>query len=259
MQPPAGPSLQLILLLSELGFDLTAKGVTQAWQWWSGSARGARKLCQLEQRGLISIERAATERIVRLTEFGHSEALGGRDPARQWSRAWDGRWRVVLFDVPEHHGGMRAKLRRALRSLSFGYLQNSVWISPDSTDALRTRLAGATLAVETLTLLDAHPCGGESNQDLVQGAWDFQRINRGYEAYCDFIQRRPAQRSHAVSRAAWTRWLDREWQAWKRAVRSDPLLPDALLPADYRGKEAFALRMKTLRDLSMAKVKLGSG
>ena len=27
-------------------------------------------------------------------------ALGGRDPQEQWARPWDGRWRLVLFDVP---------------------------------------------------------------------------------------------------------------------------------------------------------------
>jgi phenylacetic acid degradation operon negative regulatory protein len=258
--PPVGPSLQLVLLLEELAFELTAEGIAQAWRWWSGASRANRRLMQLEQRGLVTTESAGTRRVVRLTESGRIEALGGRDPLQQWSRNWDGRWRVVLFDVPEHQEALRARLRRALRALSFGYLQNSVWISPDSVHRLRARLAGLAVDAETLTFLEAHACGGESNDDLVRGAWDFPRINRGYEDHCNRLLRQPAQSPQSPGgRAAWTRWLVDEWRAWHRVLRHDPLLPDALLPASYRGKEAWALRMKVLRDLPVCSSGLASG
>jgi DNA-binding transcriptional regulator PaaX len=37
----------------------------------------------------------------------------------------------VLFDVPTGQNAQRERLRRCLRDKGFGYLQNSVWISPD--------------------------------------------------------------------------------------------------------------------------------
>src|SRR6266513_1066496 len=40
------------------------------------------------------------DRLYRLTAQGRLHALGGRDPQEQWARPWDGRWRLVLFDVP---------------------------------------------------------------------------------------------------------------------------------------------------------------
>jgi phenylacetic acid degradation operon negative regulatory protein len=253
MHAPVGASLQIVMLLSELTFDLTAEGLTQAWRWWNGSSRGARKLAQLEQHGFISVDAGGRDRIVRLTDTGRLEALGGRDPARQWSRPWDGGWRVVLFDVPEHEEALRVKLRRSLRAHSFGYLQDSVWISPDSAAVLRAALAGVAVEAERLTLFDARPCGGEANEDLVRGAWDFGRINRRYTAYCDWLRQHPVPTGRtAASRAASARWLSREWLAWNVALRADPLLPDALLPADYPGKQAWALRMKTLRALPIA-------
>jgi hypothetical protein len=73
--------------------------------------------------------------------------LGGRDPEAQWARPWDGQWRLVLFDVPTGQNAQRERLRRYLRDKGFGYLQNSVWISPDPLTAEREVLGGGKLMV----------------------------------------------------------------------------------------------------------------
>jgi DNA-binding transcriptional regulator PaaX len=49
-------------------------------------------------------------------------------------------------------------LCRYLRDNGFGYLQNSVWISPDPVTAEREVLGGGKINVESLILLDARPC-----------------------------------------------------------------------------------------------------
>lgn len=43
---------------------------------------------------------------------------------------WDGKWRGVIFDVPESNRRDRNFLRRELHQLDFQELQKSVWISP---------------------------------------------------------------------------------------------------------------------------------
>lgn len=43
---------------------------------------------------------------------------------------WDGKWRVVVFDIPEGRKSARNRLRAQLRNFGFQYLQNSVWVSP---------------------------------------------------------------------------------------------------------------------------------
>jgi len=45
-------------------------------------------------------------------------------------RRWDGRWRVLIFDIPEKRKPMRQKLRTMLRSSGFYLLQDSVWVYP---------------------------------------------------------------------------------------------------------------------------------
>ena len=41
---------------------------------------------------------------------------------------WDGRWRFVVFDVPEDYRKLRDGLRKTLRFIGFKKLQASVWV-----------------------------------------------------------------------------------------------------------------------------------
>jgi len=46
------------------------------------------------------------------------------------SRKWDGKWRIVIFDIPETKKKMRNFFREKLQELGYRKLQESVWISP---------------------------------------------------------------------------------------------------------------------------------
>lgn len=43
---------------------------------------------------------------------------------------WDGKWRIVIFDIPEHLKKVRDSLRMHLHDLDFYELQKSVFINP---------------------------------------------------------------------------------------------------------------------------------
>lgn len=45
-------------------------------------------------------------------------------------KKWDGKWRGIIFDIPELNRRDRDFLRRELHHLDFRELQKSVWISP---------------------------------------------------------------------------------------------------------------------------------
>lgn len=44
--------------------------------------------------------------------------------------SWDGFWRIILYDIPEHKKGSRNALNGTLRRLGCFQLQRSVWITP---------------------------------------------------------------------------------------------------------------------------------
>lgn len=43
---------------------------------------------------------------------------------------WDGKWRIIIFDVPETNRRERDRLRSVLKRFSFGKITNSVYVSP---------------------------------------------------------------------------------------------------------------------------------
>jgi len=49
---------------------------------------------------------------------------------RPQSETWDGKWRIVIFDIPEKKRDLRNFFRSRLKELGFRFLQESVWISP---------------------------------------------------------------------------------------------------------------------------------
>src|SRR3972149_7256207 len=56
---------------------------------------------------------------------------------------WDGKWRIVIFDIPENQKKKRELFRSKLKYLGFNKLQNSVWISPYDTQGVIKLLAEA--------------------------------------------------------------------------------------------------------------------
>jgi phenylacetic acid degradation operon negative regulatory protein len=53
---------------------------------------------------------------------------------------WDGKWRIVLLDLPETRKDEREALRYLLKKAGFICLKNSVWISPFPYEHLFTNI-----------------------------------------------------------------------------------------------------------------------
>jgi phenylacetic acid degradation operon negative regulatory protein len=174
--------------------------------------------------------------------------LGGRDPEACWARKWDGLWRIVIFDIPAAHVKTRFALLRYLRNHGFGCLQQSAWVTPHPLKEEQKEVAGFPVKAKSLVFLEASLCGGERNEQIVKAAWNFTRMNELYDEYLAVLARRPEQPLTGDAAAKnFQAWAAEERQAWLAALSSDPLLPKALLPADYQGRDAWAKRKKVMR------------
>lgn len=58
-----------------------------------------------------------------------------RDAGRR-GKKWDGKWRIVSFDIPQEHKPIRDVLRSLLMRAGFKQVQKSVYIHPHTCDAL---------------------------------------------------------------------------------------------------------------------------
>jgi phenylacetic acid degradation operon negative regulatory protein len=248
MRTPVGPSMQVAMFLAETVSELSLRTLVAGWERWFSVDRFDLRMKRLMRDGLIETasKPADLEGVIRLTESGRLAALGGCDPEQRWSRAWDGRWRMVLFDVPEKRRSTRIKLERQLRRARFGYLQDSVWISPDPAESLASDIQGKSVDLATFSILDARPCLGATDEDMVAGAWDFARINSLYAQHAQVLRKAPSRLAGLPVRKA---WMAVEWSLWCRATRADPFLPSRLLPPGYRGRDAWALRRDRLQRL----------
>ena len=228
----------------------TFRNLTDSYESWAYRKGLLVQLHRLERRRWI--ERKATapkDRIYRLTEQGRLHVLGGRDPEQRWTRSWDGQWRMVLFDMPLGKDAQRRRLWSYLRDKGFGYLQKSVWITPDPLQEEREILASESVNVESLILLEARPCAGETDEQIVAGAWDFERINNHYTRHLKVLKQRPSGSLGSEAAASMLqRWAAAEHEAWLNAVAKDPLLPEQILPSDYLGQRAWQRRKEVLQE-----------
>jgi DNA-binding transcriptional regulator PaaX len=249
VQPKTEELLNFLLWSAEMLTCPTFRNLTGSYESWAYRNGLLREIRTLEKQNLVERDaKARNDRLYRLTERGRLHALGGRDPQVQWSRHWDGRWRLRLFDVPLKQNARRERLRRYLRRRAFGCLQGSVWVTPDPVHDERKILEGGDVNVKSLLLLEARPCAGERDAHIVDGAWDFERINRHYVHHLKILDQRPnGHLRDAAAAKALQRWATDEKSAWLAASTLDPLLPERLLPRDYLGQQAWQRRKRVLR------------
>ncbi len=243
--------LMMLLWGTEKLMFPTMRNLFESLDAWEHRHRLDSRVRRLEQRQLLKRERRAGEIVWRLTARGRLAALGGRDPEAHWRRAWDGQWRMMIFDLPVSRQKTRVALLRWLRANGFGYLQNSVWIHPDPVAELTEALKDFREDVESLTLMEAHCCAGYFDAAIVRGAWDLPEINRRYAAYLPVATTEFRRLSGRRPRdGALGHWLRRERLAWEHAVSIDPLLPRVLLPSDYQGQRAWQARQSAFSALA---------
>ena len=248
MKPKTEELLYLLLWACDGITRPTFRNLTDSFEGWVYRNGFYHQLSVLKKQNLLECEQLSDgQRLHRLTEAGRLLALGARDPIAQWRRTWDGKWRMVLYDVPENRSSDRTRLRRSLVERGFGHLQNSVWITPDPLTNECVALAPVQVDVESLILLEARPCAGETNAQIVTGAWNFDAINAGYTEYGKVLDRMPSQLLQNESEALrLQQWCCEERSAWNSALSRDPLLPEQLLPKNYHGRSAWDRRLQVL-------------
>ena len=88
---------------------------------------------RLAQKGLVKFVEKNGKKHLEITEAGRRviaiERARVLAPARI-KRRWDKRYRLVMFDIPQHKRSTRDQLRRMMLDFGFLRVQYSVWVSP---------------------------------------------------------------------------------------------------------------------------------
>lgn len=87
------------------------------------------KAQKMIQNGLLKIETENGQQFISLTNKGERKLLYYKITEKK-KQKWDGKWRVVIFDVWENVRYKRNLLRMEIKDFGFIQLQRSVWIYP---------------------------------------------------------------------------------------------------------------------------------
>ena len=92
-----------------------------------------KKLNHFKRRGYVAVvEHGDSSKEIRLTKLGEDQlvrrAFGNFKVLTR--EKWDGRWRIVIFDVLEKHRWARDGLRKCLKNMGFCQFQKSVFAYP---------------------------------------------------------------------------------------------------------------------------------
>mgnify|MGYP001578250326 CR=1 FL=1 len=114
----AGNALQLLKYLPNEKYNLTYR---------AKSAAG-----RLVAKGYVVWIEKDGKKFLRITTAGRKMfAFEQAKVALQKQKMkWDGRWRMVVFDIPERRKSVRFRLCAVMREIGFIRMQNSVWVYP---------------------------------------------------------------------------------------------------------------------------------
>ncbi len=210
---------------------------------WGKQARGV--LAKLKKSDWIEKIINDGEVYYQITAKGEKAIDGYLKPLKQLGK-WDGRWRLVMFDIPESERDVRDRLRRALTNLGLGILQASVWISPndikDEVKEIANKLnLGSKIKFFEVTrnkTLDKTII--EKSWNLPDLADNFRLFNLQAERVLKNIQKDPNARFSAKKYIF----------AYALLLQKDPKLPWEFRQKDELRKTAHELYLK-LRDFAV--------
>lgn len=207
-----------------------------------------------EQAARAAMRRAAARGVVTASKKGRTTAYGVPARTRETiiahltrlmrfgagDRAWDGRWTMALFSVPEEQRETRRAVRTRLRWLGLAPLYDGVWVSPWSVED-RTLDVLADLGVSAATVVRADLVGAGETGSPVE-AWDAGELRQRYEAFlAEHGQLRERIRAGAVGPEEALVARTRLMTQWREFPDLDPDLPAELLPPDWPLSRARAL------------------
>lgn len=93
-------------------------------------ARLKQTLRRLQNQKAIAIIPSAQESLIKITEKGQKKVLKFKLEDMKLQKRWDGKWRLIIYDIPKYKKRESDNLRQILKHLECFRLQKSVYLTP---------------------------------------------------------------------------------------------------------------------------------
>ncbi len=222
----------LIRLMKEFGHNEQSVRVavsrTMKQGWLESDRQGNKSYYFLTRRGETRIEEAAS-RIFKLQPHD-----------------WDGKWRMLMYTIPEDKRQIRDELRKELLWSGFGSFSNGCWISPNDL-AKEIRVLIEKYGIEDhVDLFLASYQGLETDKRLVEKSWPLEEISEKYEEFISEYSKKYIMLQSMLDEGQMTDaqcFVERTElvHEYRKFLFIDPGLPKELLPEIWSGNHAALL------------------
>ncbi|SFA88455.1 MULTISPECIES: phenylacetic acid degradation operon negative regulatory protein PaaX [unclassified Bacillus (in: firmicutes)] len=231
----------LIKLLHEFGHnDQSVRAAISRMNkqgWVQADKIGNKSFYSLTGRGIKRIEEAA-KRIFKLKPD-----------------EWDGKWRILMYSIPEEIRTVRDELRKELVWSGFGSMSNSCWISANNLEKQVYDLIEKYDIKDYIDFFVATYDGPHENYRIVEKSWNLNEINAKYQ---DFISEYSQKYIIAKNKISKGQMSDAECfveraklvHEYRKFLFYDPGLPEELLPEQWLGSPASSLFSEYYKELA---------
>lgn len=195
-------------------------------------------VARLARDGWLAAQRSGRRSEYHLTRTGAERfAEATRRIYGEAPHAWDGRWTLLILPPGKRRS---ADVREDLRWLGFGQLHPSVFAHPGCTLVQAREWLRNVADLSDALLLHSTGADLASDRALAAHGWNLKELARRYRR---FIASFGPIGSVIAAAAPETAFLVRTLliHQYRKIHLQDPLLPPALLPADWVGAAAYEL------------------
>jgi phenylacetic acid degradation operon negative regulatory protein len=202
---------------------------------------------RMSKQGWIQSERRGNKSFYSLTEQGKARMKeAARRIYNEPAPPWDGKWWILLYNIPEEKRHLRDKLREELVWSGFGPLTNSCWITPNHLEQEINILIKKYGVEKYVNFFCASYKGLQEQHDLVKNCWDIGEINNHYENFIQQYSQKYIIHKNKLNKQEMSDsscFVERTLlvHQYRKFLFIDPGLPEELLPDKWLGDSAAEL------------------
>lgn len=208
---------------------------------WGRQTRGV--LGKLKKSEWVEKITENEEIFYQITPKGEKSVDKYLKPLKQTGK-WDGKWRLVMFDIPEVNRDIRDRLRRSLSNLGLGILQASVWISPND---IKDEINEITKKLDLGNSIKYFEVTRNNNLDktIIEKSWNLPELESNY---IQFIRKADKILTN-IGKDPNARFTAKKLIfEYALILQKDPILPSEFRKNDNLRQKADELYLK-LRDI----------
>ncbi|MCK4396458.1 phenylacetic acid degradation operon negative regulatory protein PaaX [candidate division WOR-3 bacterium] len=202
-------------------------------------------LSRMSKQGLIRSRKKGRESYYSLTKKGNDLMLGGKHWALEKEyKPWDKKWRLVVYSIPEEMRHVRDTLRKKLRSIGFGSLSSSMWISPYDFKKELASLFKKLEVTKYVETFEAKYTGQREGQKIAAKGWSIHALENRYKEFLNkyspllSMLKEKIKKKKVIDSGECFAQRFRVTAEFIDIALDDPMLPLELLPDNWVGLKA---------------------